>query len=83
MTKNYQLKKKKHSLLLEFDKVFGLGLDKIKKEKTPKNILELAKKREQHRRNKEWQKADKIRQEVKKLGYEIEDTEQGPKIAKA
>lgn len=72
----------KYALLLDFDKVFGLGLDKVKKQKIPKNILELANAREQHRKNKEWKEADKIREKVKKLGWAIEDTKQGHLITK-
>lgn len=74
--------KEKYKLLLNFDKIFGLRLDKIKKEKIPKDILELTEQRERYRKNKEWEKADKIRDEVKKLGYEIEDTQDGQKIIK-
>jgi len=74
--------KQKRKLLLDFDKVFGLGLGKIKKQKIPKNILELANTREQHRKNKEWKKSDEIRSKIEKAGYEIEDTEQGAKIIK-
>lgn len=72
--------KEKYGLLLDFDKVFGLGLDKVKKQKIPKKILELVEKREQHRQKEEWQKADAIRKEIKALGFQIEDTSKGPKI---
>jgi len=83
MIDNKQLSnKEKYKLLLDFDKIFGLGLDKIKKEKIPKNILELTKQREQYRKNKEWEKADKARKGIKEMGYEIEDTQDGQKITK-
>jgi len=75
--------KYKKKLLLDFDKVFGLGLDKVKKQKTPKNVLELAKQREQHRKDKDWQKADDLRKQITKLGFEVEDTSDGPKILKS
>ncbi len=74
--------KEKYSLLLDFDKVFGLGLNKIKKIKIPQKIKELVKKREEFRKKQDWKKADKIREEIKKLGYKIEDTKEGPKISK-
>jgi len=74
--------KYKRKLLLDFDKVFGLGFDKIKKEKIPKNVLELGKQREQHRKDKDWHKADNLRKQITKLGFEVEDTPDGPKILK-
>lgn len=75
-------KKAKHSLLINFDKIFGLDLVKVKKQKIPKQVLELAKKREKFRESKEWQKADKLRQQIEKLGFEIEDSSEGSKIKK-
>ncbi|MHA1678791.1 MAG: cysteine--tRNA ligase [Promethearchaeota archaeon] len=72
----------KYLLLLDFDRVFGLGLEKIKKTKIPKQIKELIKKRELYRQQKKWRKADNIRKKIEKLGYLIEDTKEGPKIKK-
>jgi len=74
--------KEKYALLLDFDTVLGLGLDKIKKEKIPKEILELVKKREEERQKKDWLKTDKIRIKIKQMGYLVEDTKQGPKVKK-
>jgi len=74
--------KEKYALLLGFDTVLGLGLDKIKKEKIPKEILELVKKREEERQKKDWLKTDKIRVKIKQMGYLVEDTKQGPKVKK-
>ena len=48
--------------------------------KYPKNIEKLAKKREQARLDKDYKKSDELRKQVRKLGYEIEDTPSGPKI---
>ena len=72
--------KEKYFLALEFDKVFGLGLAKKKKEEIPKQVRELVKKREEYRKKKQWQKADEIRKKVEKMGYKIEDTKKGAKI---
>jgi len=72
----------KHQLLLDFDRVFGLRLKDIKKEKIPSDLLNLTKQRQKYREQGLWQKADEVRKEVKKLGYKIEDTEKGPKIKK-
>ncbi len=69
-----------YNLLLDFDKVFGLDLNKVKKQVIPKKIKDLAKKREQYRKENNFKQADKIRKEIEKQGYTIEDTNKGPKI---
>ena len=66
-----------YQLALNFDKVLGLGLDKIKLIIPPKKIEELAKKREQLRKMKEWAKADEIRKIIEKSGFLLEDTKKG------
>ena len=73
----------KYNTLIEFDKIFGLNLKGIKLTKVPKKIKELVQKRENYRKEKSWQKADKIREDIEKQGFEIEDTAQGPKIKKS
>ena len=72
----------KNYLLLDFDKVFGLGLDKIKKQDIPEEIIELVKEREKLRKEGKWQEADEIRKKIKIMGWQIEDTEKGPKTKK-
>jgi len=42
----------------------------------------LLKKREGLRKLKQWKLADEIRRKIKDLGYQIEDTKEGPKIKK-
>ncbi|MCK5413132.1 MAG: cysteine--tRNA ligase [Candidatus Pacebacteria bacterium] len=65
----------KKATLLEFDKVFGLNLDKVKNEEIeiPDDIKELIKQREEARKNKDWKKADELRDEIKKRGLAVED----------
>lgn len=72
----------RYFLSLDFDKVFGLGLEKIKKIKIPSKIKKLVLKREKLRKKGEFKKADKIREMIKKMGFIIEDTKEGPKIKK-
>jgi cysteinyl-tRNA synthetase len=74
--------KDKKSTLLYFDKVFGLGLENIKEDIIPEEIKNLSKERDIARQNKDWQKSDEIRKEIKTLGYEIKDTDEGSKIIK-
>jgi cysteinyl-tRNA synthetase len=66
-------------LLTDFDKVFGI-LKPSKKITIPKAIQQLIKQREQARRKHDWPKADQIRKQIEAKGYQIEDTEKGPKI---
>jgi len=72
----------KYQLLINFDKIFGLKLDKVKEIKIPKEIKELVEKREKYRRDDDWKSADEIRKKIKKMGYKVEDTKRGPKIKK-
>ena len=72
--------KEKYSLILEFDKVLGLNLNKIKREYLTPKIYSLIKKREKARKEKNWKLADEIRKELNKRGVIIEDTEKGTKV---
>ncbi|MFH1376285.1 MAG: cysteine--tRNA ligase [Candidatus Woesearchaeota archaeon] len=75
--------KQKYELIKNFDKVLGLDLDKIKKESIPSEITELAKKRETYRKKKDFKNSDKIREQIKKKGYLIEDSKYGYKLKKS
>jgi cysteinyl-tRNA synthetase len=72
--------KEKYDLLMDFDKVFGLKLDKVKKIKIPLKIKILVRKREKYRKQEDFDRADEIRKRIEQLGYIIEDTDQGPRI---
>lgn len=72
----------KYELILDFDKVFGLDLGEIKKEKISEELLNLAEQREEYRRTEKWQEADKIRKKIQQMGYHVEDAKDGPKIKK-
>jgi len=74
--------KDKKATILDFDKVFGFGLDKLQEEETPNEILHLSEEREIARKNKNWKKSDELRDQINSLGYEIKDTENGPQISK-
>ncbi len=68
------------NLINKFDSVLGLKLLEIKKVRVPEEIIKLLREREESRELKQWQKADEIRQKIKKIGYWVEDTKNGPKI---
>jgi len=59
-----------------------LGLDLVEKIEVPDEILELLKKRELARKEKNWLEADQIRQEIATKGYSVEDTLEGPRLYK-
>jgi len=84
LIKGNQPNDKKMATILEFDKVLGLGLDKIKKisSKIPNEIEELRQQREELRQQKKWSEADQIRKEIENSGFAIEDTPQGTTIHK-
>lgn len=67
----------KRDLVLEFDKLLGLQLDKSSAKKIPSEVNQLVKAREMMRQKGEFEKTDKIREKVRKLGYELEDTKRG------
>lgn len=55
-----------------------LGIELPQAPKIPAKVKELADQREQFRANKQFDKSDTLRMEINGLGYEIEDTPQGP-----
>lgn len=64
----------------EINKILGIiNFEKINKA-VPVEIKKLVKKRELHRRNKDWQKADQVRMEIEKQGFMVQDSENGPTI---
>ncbi len=61
--------------LLKFDSV--LGVMNYQKEEVPKEIVALAEKRVKAKKEKNWVEADKLREEIKKKGFVIDDTKEG------
>ena len=69
-----------YELMMRFDKVLGvIGEVKKEEEKLPKEAEELIRKREEARKVKDWETADKIRERLKAMGVIVEDTPQGVK----
>ena len=72
-----------YDLLMKFDSVLSLDLDKQEEVLSyPKEIDELLEKRKLAREEKDYKKSDEIREEIKKLGYDVKDTRQGQIIEK-
>ncbi len=74
----------KRRLLEVFDMVFGFGLTGLKKEKLniPKSVALLAKEREEARKKKDWERADKLRKKIEEHGYAIQDLPEGYRLVK-
>lgn len=70
----------KRSTLLELDRVLGLGLAELKSFAIPIDITILGEEREKARKSGDFFTADRIRDKLKGLGYEIKDTADGMKI---
>lgn len=68
-------------LLLEFDKVLGLGLAQYAKA-IPENIKKIAIERQRYRIEKNWKKSDELRKEIEKHGFIIEDIGESFRIIK-
>jgi len=67
--------KEKIELITKFDKV--LALDLLKEKELPSGALKKIRQREKARKEKDWEKADKIRADLKENGVILEDSEEG------
>lgn len=79
----------KSAALLKMDEVLGLNLKTWREENLqitidnlPSDVQLLIKEREGYRKNKQYTKADHLRNRIKKSGYDILDTKEGYKIRK-
>ncbi len=66
----------KRATILDFDRVLGLDLEKLAEPvhfKIPAEITKLADEREEARKEKDWEKADKLRKKILDAGFEIKD----------
>jgi len=81
------IKSKEYAKLIEkFDEVLGLELSKQSyneiEVEIPEEILDLLEKRNLARKEKNWQEADRLRNEIFEKGYTIKDTQEGAKLEK-
>ena len=76
-----------YDLCIEMDKVFGLRLDEYKPapqtlEDIPEEVKKLVELRKEAKQNKDWANADKYRNDITALGYQVKDTKDGVEITK-
>ena len=72
----------KRELIMNFDKILGLGMENFKAVSIPTKVMELVKHREIARKDRDWIGADKFRQQIEDAGFRVEDADSGP-IVKA
>ena len=78
-----------YKLILDFDKVFGLSLDKVtapevkaEKIELPDDVQKLVDERTEAKKNKDFGRADALRAQIAELGYEVKDTKDGPVVTR-
>ena len=79
----------KRNLILDFDKVLGLNIqntnfptENIGVKDLPEEIQQMISERGEARKNKDFQKSDKLREKIISAGYSVEDKPAGPEIYK-
>jgi cysteinyl-tRNA synthetase len=72
----------KKATLLQFDRVLGLRLAEWQPAEKiiPEEIIALVDQRQTARSEKRWKDADRLRDQVRQAGYDIEDTPNGPRV---
>ncbi len=74
--------KDKLATILDFDRVLGLDIDKANDESVPGEVKKLLEERNKARADKNWGESDRLRDEIKKLGYAIEDLDNRSRVYK-
>ena len=67
----------KRKLILDFDKVLGLELDKVETFEIPEEVQNLIKERDLARNDKNFAKSDELRAKIEEFGFEVKDTPEG------
>jgi len=66
----------------KMDEVFGLNLLHREAIRVPANIQALVEERENARKTKDWNRSDRLRDEIKRLGFLVEDKPEGVKVSR-
>jgi cysteinyl-tRNA synthetase len=74
----------RYATLMHFDKIFGLGLDEIKKEEVviSEEMQSLLDARAQARASRDFAESDRLRDEIEKHGFMVKDTSAGQQLSK-
>lgn len=68
--------------LKEVDAIFGFLFSTRAAKPIPKEIRELAARREAFRQKRQWKEADEMRLLIESKGWSVEDTPSGPRLKK-
>jgi cysteinyl-tRNA synthetase len=84
LTKDEQVKDEdKKATILDFDKVLALDLGKEKNEEViPEEVMRKVLERKTARQKKDFKESDRLRTEIEKMGYAVEDEKDDCKIRK-
>lgn len=66
----------------KIDSVLGLKLTDEQEIEVPNEVKKLVKEREEMRKKKNWEESDNLRRRIEKLGYIVDDTNEGSKVKK-
>jgi cysteinyl-tRNA synthetase len=69
---------RKLELLLDFDRVLGLGVDGFRRTEVGPEELAMIERRERARRRGDWGEADALRARLREAGIEVRDSPDGP-----
>jgi cysteinyl-tRNA synthetase len=74
--------REKYLMLINFDLVLGLGLKDLQHEDVivPEEVMSVVRERERARRQKDFKKSDQLRDVIKMMGFNVNDTDDGPKL---
>jgi cysteinyl-tRNA synthetase len=75
----------RYHLLLEFDEVLGLGLAKIEPVEelaVPAKIQNLLQQRQQARTDQDWAEADRLREQIEQLDWQVIDEASSQRVKK-
>lgn len=72
----------KKATALDFDRVLGLNLAKTEEIEVSDEVMKLVLEREKARSEKDYTRADELREQIEKLGYIVEDSEGKSKVSK-
>lgn len=72
----------KKATILSFDDALGLNLGVEEHIDVPEEVQQLVAERETARANKDWTLSDELRTKIEKLGFDVKDTDSGPRVTK-
>lgn len=87
VAKKKEFSKDYYELILEFDKIFSLNLDKNEADdkniQLPDEVIKVLQERKLARENKDYEKSDMLREKLKTMGYIVKDSKEGQSIERA